>query len=109
MKLSRAELLTYNAWLELTGYWWPGELKKLKDGAPTPPLRQSCSAFIATGRMTKDGGVVLGHNTMALYQESLPNLVIDIVPERGHRILMQTWPGCQIPGERSSEAYNAPS
>ena len=68
-------------------------LKKLKEGAPTPPVRQSCSAFIATGRMTADGGIVLGHNTMADYHAPHDNVVIDIVPERGHRILMQASPG----------------
>ena len=32
-----------------------------------PPRRQSCSAFIATGSMTADGGIVLAHNTMGGY------------------------------------------
>ncbi len=90
---SRTELIAYNAWLELTGYWWPGEFKKLKEGPVTPSVRQSCSAFVATGRMTRDGGVVLAHNSMSAYQEALPNVILDVAPERGHRILMQVWPG----------------
>ena len=88
------ELVAYNAWLELEGYWWP-EVKRKMDGAATavtaPP--QACSSFIATGRMTKDGGVVLGHNTMCAYVEANCNVIIDLVPARGHRILMQTVPG----------------
>jgi hypothetical protein len=43
--------------------------------------------------MTKDGGIVLGHNTMDDYVEALPNVVIDIKPATGHRILMQSQPG----------------
>ena len=55
--------------------------------------KESCSSFIATGRMTKDGGIVLGHNSMDDYIEALENVVIDIQPAKGHRILMQTQPG----------------
>jgi hypothetical protein len=89
---SRAEVIAYNAYFELSWYWWPLELKTIKDGK-TKPGGQSCSAFIATGRATADGGVVLGHNTMFDYQLGFPNIIIDIVPEKGHRILMQTFPG----------------
>src|SRR5205807_2117322 len=58
-----------------------------------PPERQSCSSFIATGSWTRDGNVVLGHNTMQSYADLLPNVIEDIVPAHGHRILWQTEPG----------------
>ena len=88
------ELVTYNAAAELDDYWWP-EVQKKMDGSATvvAPPHQSCSSFIATGSLTKDGGIVLGHNTMFSYVEALSNLVIDIVPEKGHRILMQSQAG----------------
>lgn len=89
---SRAELIAYNAYLELIWYWWPKELKDIKDGK-TKPGGQGCSAFIATGSMTADGGVVLGHNSMCSYYTALPRVIIDIVPTKGHRILMQTTAG----------------
>jgi hypothetical protein len=89
---TRAEMIAYNGYIELSWYWWPEELKKIKEGKVKPVL-QSCSAFIATGGMTADGGVVLGHNTMWGYWGVHPNVIIDIVPEKGHRILMQTLPG----------------
>lgn len=89
---SRAEIITYNACFELSWYWWPQELKKIKEGRVNPG-RQSCSAFIATGSLTTDGGIVLGHNSMIGYYEAQPNVVVDIVPKQGNRILMQTWPG----------------
>jgi len=37
---SRPELIAYNAFLELSWYWWPQELQKIKDGhAPPSPIR----------------------------------------------------------------------
>jgi hypothetical protein len=91
LEVSRPELIVYNAWFELS-YWWEEEKKKTGEGSPQAP-HESCSAFIATGGMTRDGGVVLGHNTMDSYAGALANVVVDLVPERGHRILMQCWPG----------------
>jgi len=90
---SRAELVTYNAQPELFSYWWPQEFKKLKEGAKAP-VPESCSAFIATGSWTRDGGLVMGHNTMNGYEAPWCNLVLDLLPEKGHRILMQAAPGC---------------
>ncbi len=89
---TRAELIAYNGIIELSDYWWPTELKHLKD-SPAPSVRQSCSSFIATGSLTRDGNIVLGHNTMMAYYDVLPNVIEDIVPARGHRILWQTVPG----------------
>jgi hypothetical protein len=89
---TRDELIAYNGIIELSSYWWPTELKKIKDG-PGPAVRDSCSSFIATGSMTRDGNIVLGHNTMMDYNDVFPNIIEDIVPARGHRILWQTEPG----------------
>lgn len=89
---TRDEVIAYNGIIELSSYWWPAELKKIKDG-PSPAVRESCSSFIATGGMTRDGNVVLGHNTMMDYNDVFPNIVEDIVPAHGHRILWQTEPG----------------
>jgi hypothetical protein len=88
------DILAYNASIETTEYWWPEVAKKL-DGAATviTTPKESCSSFIATGRMTKDGGVVLGHNTMSEYTLAIYNVVLDLVPAQGHRILMQTQAG----------------
>ena len=56
----------------------------------------SCSSFIATSRMT-DGGIVLGRNTMTSYTTADCNLVLEIVPRKGRRILMQARPaGCTV-------------
>jgi hypothetical protein len=89
---TRDEVLAYNAYIELSDYWWPAELKRIKEAA-TPSVRQSCSSFIATGRFTADGNIVLGHNTMQGYSDAFPNVIEYIIPEHGHRILWQTTPG----------------
>jgi hypothetical protein len=92
VKSSRDEIVAYNGYIDLAGYWWPIEKKKLGAESPNRPL-QGCSSFIATGSMTADGGIVLAHNTMDSYPEATSNLILDIVPARGHRILWQGLPG----------------
>ena len=89
---SREELITLNGIIELADYWWPKEKEKLQKDSKQR-TREACSAFIATGDMAKDGGVVLGHNTMGGYVDPFSNLILDIRPAKGHRILMQTTPG----------------
>lgn len=86
---SRAELAVYNGWSEFTGSWWPQELSRIKGYPVRIPQRESCSAFIATGSWTSDHGIVMGHNNMTGFQEPLCNVVVDVAPDRGHRILMQ--------------------
>lgn len=86
------ELVAFNAWFDLAWYWWPEEKKKLGAQSPNPP-KQGCSAFIATGSMTSDGAIVLAHNTMNSYPEADFNVILDLVPARGYRILMQTTAG----------------
>ncbi|MHB8579633.1 MAG: C45 family autoproteolytic acyltransferase/hydrolase [Ignavibacteriaceae bacterium] len=82
------ELVAYNGYIELMSYWFPSVKDSLKVNSPDPK-KESCSSFIATGSMTKDGGIVLGHNTMDDYWKPPCNIVLDIVPEHGHHIMMQ--------------------
>jgi hypothetical protein len=89
---SRDEMVALNGYIELMSNWWPTVKDSIQSGSFVYP-RESCSAFIATGSMTADGRIVLGHNTMDGYQNPSCNLILDIVPERGHRILMQSISG----------------
>jgi hypothetical protein len=58
------------------------------------PKQDHCSAFAATGPATADGKIVFGHITMfALYPANFYNLWLDIKPAKGHRIMMQSYPG----------------
>ena len=59
-----------------------------------PEQADHCSAFAATGPATADGRIVFGHITMfSLANVRHFNVWIDIKPEKGHRVLMQTFPG----------------
>lgn len=62
-------------------------------GKPDSPL-DHCSAFAATGKATRDGKMVIGHVTwwpLTLAEET--NVMLDIQPANGHRVLMQSYPG----------------
>ncbi len=53
-----------------------------------------CSAFAATGPATRDGKMVIGHVTwwpQTLAEQT--NVMLDIKPETGHRMLIQSYPG----------------
>jgi hypothetical protein len=53
-----------------------------------------CSSFAATGSATRDGRMVIGHTTwwpLTLAEQT--NVMLDIKPADGHRILMQSYPG----------------
>jgi hypothetical protein len=54
-----------------------------------------CSAFIATGEATKDGKIVVGHSTWApgIAFAKYFNVLVDLKPDQGHRVLMQALPG----------------
>jgi hypothetical protein len=90
---TRDELVAYTGSTELSEYWWPIECNRLK-GEPVPHhVKESCSAFAAIGSYTRDGGLVMAHNNMSGFQDPQANLVIDLVPDHGYRILMQGVPG----------------
>ena len=55
---------------------------------------QRCCAFIATGDATKDGKIVMAHNTHCGFDEAkFSNIISYIYPEKGHPFVMQTMPG----------------
>jgi hypothetical protein len=55
---------------------------------------ERCSAFAATGKATRDGRMVIAHITMwPLTLAEQTNVMLDIKPETGHRLLMQSYPG----------------
>jgi hypothetical protein len=89
---TRDEIVALNGYMELMYYWWPSVKDSIHSHSTERP-KESCSSFIATGSMTSDGKIVLGHNTMAGYWEPGCNIILDILPDKGHRILMQTTSG----------------
>lgn len=78
-----------NGFIDILWHWWPQKKQS------TELYRPGCSAFIATGEATADGKIVMAHNSWYSYALlRFCNLIVDIVPDKGHRILMQSWGPC---------------
>ena len=74
----------------LEGTRFPRPAVKPKPG----PAKDHCSAFAATGPATADGKMVIGHITMSGLANALgTNVWIDVKPAKGHRVVMQGFPG----------------
>jgi len=86
------EVLEWNGDMELTGYWYPD---LLAGDFPDTVDKTHCSAFIATGSYTDGGKVVMAHNDWDHFVTGqFANMVLDIKPSKGHRMIMQAFPGC---------------
>ncbi|WP_165225318.1 C45 family autoproteolytic acyltransferase/hydolase [Aquisphaera insulae] len=69
------------------------------EGTTRKAPESHCSAFAATGPATADGKVVFGHITMWNLVHAIHYKVwLDITPARGHRVVMQTYPGGLMSG-----------
>ena len=92
---SWAEIGTLDSALNATATGLEG--MRFPQDAPRPkplPKPMRCSAFAATGPATADGKIVFGHITMfGLYPSNFFNVWLDVKPARGHRVLMQGYPG----------------
>jgi len=88
-KVTWQEIITWNGYRELLYYWWP-----FNENGKSSEINNLSSAFIATGAATKDGKIVLAHNTCERFETGqFLNVIMDLMPSRGHRVLMQTAPG----------------
>jgi len=85
--MSYEDILFLNGLEDVLWYWWPIQKEQADK---VPKQAGGCSAFIANGKMTADGRIVLAHNTWTGYQFA-KGLIVDLVPEHGHRILMQSY------------------
>jgi predicted secreted protein len=84
VQITWQEVLAWNGYFELAEYHFPNPASD----------KEHCSAFIATGSYTQDGLVVMAHNTWDMYDHGqFANTIVDLVPEQGHRILMQSTVG----------------
>jgi hypothetical protein len=55
---------------------------------------EHCSAFAATAPATADGDIIFGHITMCSLSDAHHyNVWLDLKPQAGHRIVMQSYPG----------------
>jgi Phospholipase B len=89
----RWDLVALNALEELPYYYVPW-LDKKNGKTSSTHAPGNCSAFVATGSYTKDRRIVMGHNAWTNYVVGARwNIVFDINPAEGHRILMDGLPG----------------
>ncbi len=93
VKVDRWDIVALNAVEELPYYYVPW-LEKQQGKIPTTHAPGNCSAIVATGSYTKDHRIVMGHNTWTDYVKgSRWNIIFDIKPQKGYRILMDGLPG----------------
>jgi hypothetical protein len=89
------DIVALNATEEIPDYYVPW-LDKREHPANAPHLVSpgNCSAFVATGSFTRDGGVVIAHSAWTSYwQGERWRIVFDIAPAKGNRIFMDGYPG----------------
>jgi hypothetical protein len=89
------DIVALNAFEEVPDYYLPWLAKQQKT-AKNPNLKApgNCSAFIATGSMTKDHQIVIAHNNWTSYLAGARWVIIfDIQPQHGNRLLMDGFPG----------------
>ncbi|MFZ0416072.1 MAG: C45 family peptidase, partial [Candidatus Acidiferrales bacterium] len=95
VKMDLDDVVALNAFMELPDYYapWYDEQHKVT-GAPVRKVVGHCSAFVATGSWTKDGGIVIAHNNWTAYMEGERwRIMFDIVPEHGYRMIGDGFPG----------------
>ncbi|MCP4576271.1 MAG: hypothetical protein GY846_08315 [Deltaproteobacteria bacterium] len=97
MDVDMLDIVAQNAFFELADYYLPWveeakESRKQWGRRISPPFR--CSAFIATTPYTKDGRIVMGHNSWDDYIIGQRfNVILDIHPSDGYRVMLQCAPG----------------
>ena len=89
------DVVALNAFEELPEYYVPWVNKREHaQNAPQLLAPGNCSAFIATGGMTKDHQIVIAHNNWTSYLSGERwVMMFDIVPAHGNRMLMDGFPG----------------
>jgi hypothetical protein len=103
-KTSVDEIIAWNFYMSIP-YWYPHFVQTtatddtIQTGVLVGPRegggsKDRCSAFIAVGKdWTEDGNIVVAHNSFCDFIDGqYSNIVLDIKPDKGHRIIMQTSP-----------------
>ena len=84
------EIISWNFYCSIP-YWYSliSDSKSRKEGG----AKDRCSAFMAVGDWSEDGKIVCAHNSFADFIDGQwAKVILDINPEKGHRIIMQTSP-----------------
>ncbi len=88
-------VIGWNAWMELTDYWWPLVAANYANNPPkSGPKGSHCSGFVATGSYTRDGRPVIAHEAFDDFWAGQNfNVIEEVSPSEGNRFIMQTVPG----------------
>ncbi len=95
VKIDLYDIVAMNAFMELPDYYvpWLNEQTKALN-MPDHISPEHCSSFVATGSYTKDHQIVMAHNNWMSYIDgSRWNIMFDIVPEQGYRMIGDGFPG----------------
>jgi hypothetical protein len=88
-KIDAKDIVALNSMTEMPGYYVPW-----LENQENPKPSEHCSAIAATGSWTTDGKIVIAHNNWSEYVIGERwNIIFDIVPEKGNRIVMDALPG----------------
>ena len=91
------EVIAWNNIFILTEGLYSSLQGENKSGAPARGeggAQERCSAFIAVGDYTEDGKIVVAHNNFSNFIDGqFANIVLDLYPTKGHRMLIQGFPG----------------
>ena len=103
--MSVHEIIAWNNFFTMTEGWYanmPEEESnavfgkaKVRVASREGGSTERCSAFIATGSdWTADGKIVVAHNNFSNFIDGqLARIVLDILPSKGHRMIMNSFPG----------------
>lgn len=94
-KLDLDDLVALNAFQELPDYYVPWLNSRTQAlNTAQDETHGHCSAFIATGSWTKGNQIVMAHSNWTSYMDGERwNIMFDIVPQTGNRMLMDGFPG----------------
>jgi len=89
------DVVALNAMEEVPDYYVPWlDRQQRRVDAPKLTAPGNCSAFVATGAMTKDHKPVIAHSNWTNFATgSRWTVVFDIVPTHGYRMIMDGFPG----------------
>jgi hypothetical protein len=84
------EIIAWNFYCSIP-YWY--SKKSQSHFAKEGGAKDHCSAFMAVGDWTEDGKIVCAHNSFVDFVDGqYANVILDINPEKGYRMIMQTSP-----------------
>ena len=92
------DMIAWNDWMEIIGYWWPQNAGKVMSRPLMKTHRKEhCSAIAATGSATVDGKPYLGHESFdEFWSGQYFNVCKRVEPDEGHAFIMQASAPCML-------------